>query len=63
MRPAFEVLAAHNIRYFFCVGGNDSRDTAHKIHPEALNGAYALRVMGVLRRSTTTFPQRITPAG
>ena len=32
----FEVFQAHNIRYFFYIGGNDSQDTAHKIHLEAV---------------------------
>src|SRR6185295_7839629 len=32
----FQVFQAHNIRYFFYIGGNDSQDTANKIHQEAL---------------------------
>src|SRR5207244_12661869 len=32
----FEVFQAHNIRFFFYCGGNDSQDTAHKLHPEPL---------------------------
>src|SRR3974390_467222 len=37
MDRLFEVFQAHNIRYFFYIGGNDSQDTSHKIHDEALN--------------------------
>src|SRR5690606_20977592 len=36
MDRLFDVFQAHNIRYFFYVGGNDSQDTSHKIHLEAL---------------------------
>ena len=32
MDRLFEVFQAHNIRYFFYAGGNDSQDTSHKIH-------------------------------
>src|SRR5215510_12584358 len=31
MDRLFEILQAHNIRYFFYIGGNDSQDTAEKI--------------------------------
>ena len=43
----FEVFQAHNIRYFFYAGGNDSQDTAHKIHEEAMKRGYEMRVIGV----------------
>ena len=36
MDRLFEVFKAHNIRYFFYIGGNDSQDTSHKIHLEAV---------------------------
>jgi len=32
-------VPAHNIRYFFYLGGNDSQDTSHKIHEEAVKRA------------------------
>src|SRR5438093_11830206 len=35
MQRLFEVFRAHNIRYFFYCGGNDSQDTAHKISQDA----------------------------
>jgi 6-phosphofructokinase len=41
------VLRAHNIRYFFYIGGNDSMDTSHKISQIAGRESYDLRVFGV----------------
>ncbi|MEW6622859.1 MAG: 6-phosphofructokinase [Bacillota bacterium] len=37
----------YNIRYFFYVGGNDSMDTANKIHKLAQDTRYDLQVIGV----------------
>jgi 6-phosphofructokinase len=42
-----EVFKAHNIRYFFYIGGNDSQDTADKISKLAGQQGYELRVIGV----------------
>ena len=42
-----EVFKAHNIRYFFYIGGNDSQDTADKISKLAQAQGYELRVIGV----------------
>ena len=42
-----EVFKAHNIRYFFYIGGNDSQDTADKISKIAQQQGYELRVIGV----------------
>ena len=42
-----QVFEAHNIRYFFYCGGNDSQDTADKISKLAQSKGYALRVIGV----------------
>lgn len=41
------VFAAHDIRYFFYIGGNDSQDTAHKIGVLAKERGYDLRVIGI----------------
>ena len=60
MDRLFEVFQAHNIRYFFYVGGNDSQDTAHKIHEEAAKRNYELRVIGVPRQSITIYPTPTT---
>ncbi len=42
-----EVFQAHDIRYFFYAGGNDSQDTADKISKLARKRDYALRVIGI----------------
>jgi 6-phosphofructokinase 1 len=42
-----DVFKAHAIRYFFYIGGNDSMDTADKIHRLAGEEAYELRVVGI----------------
>ncbi len=42
-----EVFEAHNIRYFFYAGGNDSQDTADKISKLAKERGYELRVIGI----------------
>ncbi len=56
MDRLFEVFAAHNIRYFFYAGGNDSQDTSHKIHEEALKRGYDLRVVGVPKTIDNDLP-------
>ena len=43
------VFAAHNIRYFFYIGGNDSMDTADKVNRLATQQGYELRVMGIAK--------------
>lgn len=40
----FRILQAHNIRYFFYIGGNDSAETAHIINSLAQASSYELRV-------------------
>jgi len=42
-----EVFGAHEIRYFFYAGGNDSMDTAGKLSQLAAETGYELVVMGV----------------
>jgi 6-phosphofructokinase 1 len=51
------VFAAHNIRYFFYIGGNDSQDTALKVHEEARRRAYELRVIGIPKTIDNDLPQ------
>ncbi len=41
------VFKAHNIRYFFYIGGNDSQDTADHISKLARERGYPLRVIGI----------------
>lgn len=42
-----QVFEAHNIRYFFYIGGNDSQDSADKISKLAQERNYPLRVIGI----------------
>ncbi|MDQ6631438.1 MAG: 6-phosphofructokinase [Verrucomicrobiota bacterium] len=56
MDRLFEVFQAHNIRFFFYVGGNDSQDTAHKIHEQAIQRGYELRVIGVPKTIDNDLP-------
>ena len=56
MDRLFEVFAAHNIRYFFYIGGNDSQDTSHKIHDEAIKRGYELRIIGVPKTIDNDLP-------
>lgn len=42
-----QVFEAHNIRYFFYIGGNDSQDTADKVSKLAQEKGYQLRVIGI----------------
>ncbi|MFM2295859.1 MAG: Pyrophosphate--fructose 6-phosphate 1-phosphotransferase [Verrucomicrobiota bacterium] len=56
MDRLFEVFTAHNIRFFFYAGGNDSQDTSHKIHEEAVKRGYDLRVIGVPKTIDNDLP-------
>lgn len=51
-----EVFEAHNIRYFFYVGGNDSMDTACKVSAYALKSGYQLRAIGVPKTVDNDLP-------
>jgi 6-phosphofructokinase len=42
-----EVFEAHNIRFFFYIGGNDSQDTANKISKFAQERGFEMRTMGI----------------
>jgi ATP-dependent phosphofructokinase / diphosphate-dependent phosphofructokinase len=56
MDRLFQVFQAHNIRYFFYIGGNDSQDTSHKIHEEAVKRGYEMRVIGVPKTIDNDLP-------
>ncbi len=56
MDRLFQVFEAHNIRYFVYIGGNDSQDTSHKIHEQALQRNYPLRVIGVPKTIDNDLP-------
>jgi len=52
----FEVFQAYNIRYFFYCGGNDSQDTANKLHQEAVKRGYEMRIIGVPKTIDNDLP-------
>ena len=56
MERLFQVFQAHNIRYFLYIGGNDSQDTAHKIHEQAIKRQYPMRVVGVPKTIDNDLP-------
>lgn len=56
MDRLFEVFQAHNIRYFFYAGGNDSQDTSNQIHQEAVKRNYEMRIIGVPKTIDNDLP-------
>jgi 6-phosphofructokinase len=51
-----EVFKAHNIRYFFYIGGNDSMDTAYKVSQYAQAVGYDLKSIGVPKTVDNDLP-------
>lgn len=51
-----EVFKAHNIRYFFYIGGNDSQDTADKISKLAAQQGHEMRVIGIPKTIDNDLP-------
>jgi len=51
-----QVLAAHDIRYFFIAGGNDSMDTANRVFKMAREKGYELYVMGLPKTVDNDLP-------
>jgi ATP-dependent phosphofructokinase / diphosphate-dependent phosphofructokinase len=43
----FKVMQAHDIRYFFYVGGNDSSDTVRIVNEQAKEANYELRAIHI----------------
>ena len=43
----FEVLKAHDVRYFYYIGGNDSADTCRIVNENAHKAGYELRVVHI----------------
>ncbi|MBD3315376.1 MAG: diphosphate--fructose-6-phosphate 1-phosphotransferase, partial [Chitinivibrionales bacterium] len=43
----FEVLKAHDVRYFYYIGGNDSADTCRIVNENARAAGYELRVVHI----------------
>ncbi len=53
---AIEVFKAHNIRFFFYIGGNDSQDTAYKISQLAKERGHEMRVIGIPKTVDNDLP-------
>jgi len=51
------VFRAHNIRYFFYNGGNDSMDTAFRVSQLARHYSYELRVIGIPKTVDNDLPE------
>ena len=56
MARLMEGIEAHNIRYFFYTGGNDSQDTTNKVHLEARRRGFELRAIGVPKTIDNDLP-------
>ena len=56
MDRLFAVFQAHNIRFFFYAGGNDSQDTTNKIHEEALKRGWEMRCIGIPKTIDNDLP-------
>src|SRR3972149_4550969 len=50
------VFRAHDVRYFFYIGGNDSMDTAHRLGQLAAEKKYALVVVGIPKKVDNDLP-------
>lgn len=55
-RRIIDVFEAHDIRYFFYIGGNDSMDTANKVSQYAQRVGYELRAIGVPKTIDNDLP-------
>lgn len=50
------IFQKENIHYFFYIGGNDSIDTANKVHNLALQENYELYVLGIPKTVDNDLP-------
>ena len=50
-REIFRVLKAHDVRYFFYIGGNDSADTVHIVNQQAEQSNYEFRAIHIPKTS------------
>lgn len=53
---ALALFQRHNVRYFVYIGGNDSADTAHRLHEHARAQGYDLRVLAVPKTIDNDLP-------
>jgi 6-phosphofructokinase len=57
LRRALDVLAAHNVRYFFYAGGNDSQKTSLEISEVAKADGYELICVGIPKTVDNDLPE------
>ena len=50
------VLRRHDVRYLLYIGGNDSADTAHRLHASAASRGYDLRVLAIPKTIDNDLP-------
>ena len=53
---AFALFRQHDIRYFLYIGGNDSADSAHRLHERARATGYDLRVVAIPKTIDNDLP-------
>jgi 6-phosphofructokinase len=53
---ALALLRRHDIRYFLYIGGNDSADSAHRLHERAHATGYDLRVVSIPKTIDNDLP-------
>lgn len=56
LERALEVFKAHNIRYFFYIGGNDSQLACHLVSELALQSDWEMRIIGVPKTIDNDLP-------
>jgi ATP-dependent phosphofructokinase / diphosphate-dependent phosphofructokinase len=53
---ALAIIRRHDIRYFLYIGGNDSADTAHRLHEQARATGYDLGVLSIPKTIDNDLP-------
>ncbi|MFN8515215.1 MAG: diphosphate--fructose-6-phosphate 1-phosphotransferase [Chloroflexia bacterium] len=53
---AMAIIRRYEVRYFLYIGGNDSADTAHRLHERARAEGYDLRVMSIPKTIDNDLP-------
>ena len=55
----FKVLKAHDVRYFFYIGGNDSADTVRIVNDEAQKVSYEFRAIHIPKIGRASCRERV----
>jgi 6-phosphofructokinase 1 len=56
LERALEVFKAHNIRYFFYIGGNDSQLSCHLVSELALQSDWEMKIIGIPKTIDNDLP-------